>query len=84
LTPRVDTESVLEKNPEAVLASGYEALWPEWHARWRRWSSLSATANGNLFFIPPDLIHRNSPRILQGAEKVCAALEAVRKARAPM
>lgn len=79
LTPRVNLESVLEKNPEVVLASGYETLWPEWRNRWRRWPSLPATANGNLFYIPPDLIHRSSPRILQGAEKVCAALEVARK-----
>ncbi|MDH5488024.1 MAG: cobalamin-binding protein [Gammaproteobacteria bacterium] len=84
LTPRVNLESVLEKNPEVVLASGYETLWPQWRDRWRRWPSLPATANGNLFFIPPDLIHRNSPRILQGAEKVCAALEVARKARTPL
>lgn len=81
LTPRVDTESVLEKNPEAVLASGYEALWPAWRERWRAWPAFSAAARGNLFFIPPDLIHRHSPRILQGAEQVCAALEKTRATR---
>lgn len=80
LTSRVDVESVLQKNPEVILASGYEPLWPAWHERWRSWPTLSAVSRGNLFFIPPDLIHRHSPRILQGAEQVCAAIEEAREA----
>jgi iron complex transport system substrate-binding protein len=80
LIPRVDTESVLAENPKIILASGYEALWPEWRDRWRSWPTLSATSRGNLFFIPPDLIHRHAPRILQGAEQICIALEKAREA----
>ena len=81
LTSRVDIESVLQKNPEAILASGYEPLWPEWRERWAAWPALSATLHGNLFFIPPDLIHRHTPRILQGAEQICVALEKARADR---
>jgi iron complex transport system substrate-binding protein len=74
----VDVESVLQKNPDVILASGHAPLWPAWRERWRAWPAFSAAARGNLFFIPPDLIHRHSPRILQGAEQVCAALEKAR------
>jgi iron complex transport system substrate-binding protein len=81
LTPRVDVESVLQKNPDVILASGHAPLWPAWRERWRAWPAFSAAARGNLFFIPPDLIHRHSPRILQGAEQVCAALEKARESR---
>lgn len=81
LTPRVDMESVLQKNPEVVLASGYEPLWPEWRDRWRSWPMLSAVKHDNLFLIPADLINRQTPRILQGAELVCAAFERVRAKR---
>jgi iron complex transport system substrate-binding protein len=81
LTPRVDVESVLQKNPDALLASGHAPLWPAWRERWRAWPAFSAAARGNLFFIPPDLIHRHSPRILQGAEQVCAALDKARATR---
>jgi iron complex transport system substrate-binding protein len=81
LTPRVDVESMIQKNPEVILASGYEPLWPEWHDRWRRWPMLVAVAEDNLFLIPPDLIDRQSPRILEGAERVCAVLEQARAKR---
>lgn len=81
LTPRVDIESVLQKNPDAVLASGHEPLWPAWEQRWRAWLTLNAAARGNLFFIDPDLIHRQSPRVLQGAGQICTALEKARTTR---
>ncbi len=78
LTPQVGIEAVLQKNPEIILASGMESLWPEWQTRWRAWPGLAAVKADNLFFIPPDLIHRNGPRILEGAEQVCAALAQAR------
>ncbi len=81
LTPRVDVESMVQRNPEVILASGYEPLWPEWRDRWRTWPMIIAVAQDNLFLIPPDLIHRHSPRILEGAERVCAVLEQARAKR---
>jgi len=81
LTPRVDVESMVRRNPEVILASGYEALWPVWRDQWRTWPMLAAVAQDNLFLIPPDLIHRHSPRILEGAERVCAVLEQARTKR---
>lgn len=81
LTPRVDLESVLQRNPEVILAGGTESFWTEWRDRWKIWTALDAVAQGNLYRIPPDLIHRNGPRILAGAEKVCAALDQSRSRR---
>ena len=81
LTPRVDVESTVQRNPEVILASGYEPLWPEWRQRWQVWTMLNAASRDNLFFIPPDLIHRQSPRILEGTEQACTALDEVRNKR---
>jgi iron complex transport system substrate-binding protein len=78
ITPRVDVESVLQRNPEVILASGEERLWPEWRERWQAWPGLAAVRDHNLFFISPDVIERGSPRILDGAEDVCRALEQAR------
>ncbi len=78
-SPSIGIEAVLQKNPEAILASGPESLWSEWRSRWHAWPTLTAVKRDNLFFIPPDLIHRNGPRILEGAEQVCQALEQARR-----
>lgn len=81
LAPRISTEAVLAANPEAIIASGMADSRPEWLDQWKRWPTLAANAGGNLFFIPPDLIQRHTPRLLDGAERLCGQLEEVRAKR---
>ena len=81
LAPKINTEAVLVANPEAIIASGMDEQRPEWLDDWRRWPQLDAVTRGNLFFIPPDLIQRHSPRLLDGAAMLCEQLEAARGRR---
>lgn len=81
LAPTVGVEAVLAANPEVIIASGMGASRPEWLDQWKRWAGLRANAAGNLFFIPPEIIQRHTPRILDGAERLCAQLEEARKKR---
>nr|MBP8868349.1 cobalamin-binding protein [Propionivibrio sp.] len=73
--------AVLAANPEVIVASGMDAARPEWLDRWRRWGSLLAVTRDNLFFVPPDLIQRHTPRLLDGAERLCRQLETARSRR---
>jgi hypothetical protein len=50
---------------------------------WQRWTNLPAVQRDNLYFIPPALIQRHSPRILEGAELLCRDLERARAQRKP-
>lgn len=81
LAPTVTVEAVIAANPEVIVASGMDQSRPEWLDDWRRWHSLVAVARNNLYFIPPELIQRHTPRILDGAERLCGQLEAVRRKR---
>jgi len=81
LAPTVSIEAVLAANPEAIIASGADATRPEWLDRWKRWKDLTAVARGNLFFVPPDLINRPTPRVLEGAQLLCDDMETVRRRR---
>jgi iron complex transport system substrate-binding protein len=83
LAPTVDLEAVLAADPEAIVASGMGEERPDWLDDWRRWPQLRAVREDHLFFIPPDLLQRPTPRLLDGAEQLCMALERVRKERAP-
>lgn len=83
LAPTLDVEAVLAADPEVILASGMDEARPEWLDEWRRWPQLRAVREGNLFFIPPDLLQRPTPRLLDGAERLCEALESVRRRRGP-
>lgn len=81
LAPTVSIEAVIAANPEAIVASGMGDVRPEWLDDWKRWRTLAAVSRGNLYFVPPDLIQRHTPRILDGAELLCAHLEAARGKR---
>ena len=81
LAPTVTVEAVIAANPEAIVASGADSSRPEWLDDWKRWSTLTAVTRNNLYFVPPDLIQRHTPRFLDGAEKLCLHLEAARSKR---
>jgi iron complex transport system substrate-binding protein len=80
LTPTVDIESVLKANPEVIIASGVGDAAPPWLSEWDSWQQVSAVKNGHVYHVNPDYIHRQTSRILIGAERVCALLD---KARIP-
>jgi iron complex transport system substrate-binding protein len=81
MAPTVTVEAVIAANPEAIVASGMGEARPEWLDDWQRWTSITAVARGNLFFVPPDLIQRHTPRLLEGAER-CSASTSKRRAAA--
>lgn len=81
LSPTVGIEAILAANPEAIVVSGMGAARPEWMEQWKRWPGLAANVQGNLFFIPPDILQRHTPRILDGASQLCEQLESVRAKR---
>jgi len=81
LAPKVSVEAVLAADPEAIVASGMDAARPEWLDDWRRWRSMTAVKRDNLFFVPPDILQRPTPRLVEGAERLCAHLETVRGRR---
>ncbi len=81
IAPTVTVEAVIAANPEAIIASGMGDSRPEWLDDWRRWNTLAAVAKGNLYFVPPDLIQRHTPRILDGVERLCVHLETARAKR---
>ncbi|MGL1834125.1 cobalamin-binding protein [Rhodocyclaceae bacterium SMB388] len=81
LAPRIGVEAVLTRAPEVIVASGMGEARPEWLDAWRDWPGLPAAEAGNLHFIPPDILQRHTPRILDGAERLCGFLEAARGKR---
>lgn len=79
IAPIINIESVLDRNPDAIIASGASGKRPPWLDQWSQWPSLSAVKNNNLYFINPDHIHRQTIRLLQGIEAICDHLETARK-----
>lgn len=79
LAPAVSREAVLAADPQVIVASaGATTDQPQWLDSWRSWPQLSAVAMQQLYAIDPDLIERQSPRILEGARILCRQLEQAR------
>jgi len=81
VAPKVSVEAVLARNPSAIIASGMDIERPEWLDDWKLWPGITAIKQGNLFFVPPDLLQRHTPRALLGAQMLC---EQVAHARATL
>ncbi|PCJ90185.1 MAG: cobalamin-binding protein [Porticoccaceae bacterium] len=81
LVPRISVESVVRANPQVIIASGMDQARPEWLDDWRDWTSIDAVHNEQLYFIPPELLQRHTPRIIQGAEQMCTFLAQARDQR---
>lgn len=81
MAPKISVEAVLAANPEAIVASGMGEARPDWVNDWKNWPRLTAAQRDNLFYIPPDLIQRHTPRLLDGTERMCGYLETVRQRR---
>ncbi|MDH4396705.1 MAG: cobalamin-binding protein [Limnobacter sp.] len=71
LAPTVSLESVLQFNPQLILATSE----PSSLVHWTRWSSMAAVRNKQLKVVTPDILVRSGPRILQAAREVCALVQ---------
>jgi iron complex transport system substrate-binding protein len=83
LVPAVNMEAVVAENPEAIVTTRTDASvnQEEGLADWRALTHLRATRNHNLIVLDADTIHRQSPRVLDGAEALCERLQDVRARR---
>jgi iron complex transport system substrate-binding protein len=83
IAPEIDRETVLRADPEVIVASGPDGTRPAWLDEWQAFPALAAVRHGNLYAIPPELLQRHTPRLLDGAEELCRILEDVRRKRVP-
>lgn len=81
LTPVVSLESVIAAQPAAVLGGSSATNPDEFAAQWQRDSQLMALKRVRTIYVDPDLIQRQSPRVIEGARAVCTELDRVRSAQ---
>jgi iron complex transport system substrate-binding protein len=78
LVPTVDIESVVKRDPDAIVVSSSRAEGRESLSVWRALPHLRATARGNLVLLDSPALARPSPGMLEGVEQLCARLDEVR------
>ncbi len=78
LVPTVSKEAVVKANPEIIFtATDAKQMKMDW-SMWQSIPQLAATQNKALIEIDADTISRPSPRILLGAQKICAEIDRLR------
>jgi iron complex transport system substrate-binding protein len=77
LAPQVDIEAVLQADPDVIVIAADPKDTPLL-AAWQRWPQLSAMKQGHVYTVQREQLVRHSPRILDGAERLCKLLDAAR------
>ncbi len=72
-SPVVSREAVLRRAPELIV-SGSDA--PDMRRQWQRFASLPAVKNQAFVRVNADLLHRPTPRLIEGVAELCAAVGA--------
>lgn len=79
LVPTISDEALVKAQPQLMLGiAATSAEEEETKRNWRR-LPLAAVRQGRMGFVQPDLISRATPRILLGAQQICAQVAAIRK-----
>lgn len=76
LAPAIGIEAVIAADPDVILSSDESIDAPA--EQWKRWTSMRAVREGNIFALPADDLSRPTTRLARGARAVCQALDEAR------
>jgi iron complex transport system substrate-binding protein len=69
--PRYSIEAILSAAPEVIIISTME--WGgnirQAKAFWQKWPHIPAVKNNRIHYVQADLLHRSSPRLIEGLEQ---------------
>ena len=78
LVPTVSREAVVAANPEIIFtATDSSSMKVDW-SMWTSIPQLAASKNKAFIALDGDMISRPSPRIIQGANKICSEIDKIR------
>ena len=78
LSPAVQVEAVLTRNPELIIAAAPPGQGPQWLQAWRSFPSLKAVQSGNLLDFDDQALSRLGPSVLDATARLCARIDAAR------
>lgn len=76
-TPTVSWEAAVQRNPQVIAMAGAASDHPEL-GQWPRFGQVEAVRAKRFALIDGDLIGRMGPRFVQGARRLCEAIDAAR------
>jgi iron complex transport system substrate-binding protein len=79
IAPMVSRESVIGRNPAVIIVGGIAGESNQGLDQWANWDQVDAVANGRLYIVNSDHLHRHSPRILEGMRELCQVIDRARE-----
>lgn len=81
IAPVISVESLFVSDPEVIIGTVIQDQQSNWMNSWRERTEMRAVKKNNLYFIEPDLLNRQTSRILLGAKQMCDYLDSARRKR---
>jgi len=75
--PLVDTEAVIARNPDIILAAAPPGEGAAWVADWQRFASLAAVRNHRVVAFENQALSRLGPSVLDATEELCRTIARV-------
>ena len=75
--PVVDTEAVIARNPDIILAAAPLGEGAAWVADWKRFGSLAAVRSGRVVAFEDQALSRLGPSVIGATENLCRTIAAV-------
>ena len=72
--PSVDTEAVIGRDPQIIVAVAPPGVSQEWLAEWKRFATLRAVRDGRLVPFEDQRLSRLGPSAVGGTEALCEAI----------
>lgn len=76
--PVVSLENVINKNPDVIIIPHHSGSEDSKTQIWENWGAIQAVKLQRIFTIDGDLIHRFTPRALDGLDLLCKAIDKAR------
>jgi iron complex transport system substrate-binding protein len=78
IAPEVSVEAVVLQDPDVILFSDQLGTVESVRTWWGERTELRAVRAGQVYSVPGELVFRQTPRVLQGAQRVCESLDVAR------
>ena len=72
--PLLDTEAVIGRNPDIIIAAAPPGEGAAWLADWRRFATLAAVRNDRLVVFEDQALSRLGPSVIDATEGLCRAI----------
>lgn len=81
IAPTVNIEEVMKRDADVILISSTVPNVDQVRERWLSMKELKAAKSRRVFIVDADLVDRQAPRLVQGAEQICRMIDQARSSQ---